>query len=192
MKVPLLRTERLILRPSVPSMVDRLLAFDTENQDWLAPWEPLRDDTYLTPDRVVQAIAADRLMARRGQGCRWHLTLVNDPMHLLGSVALTGIARGAFQSAFLGYRIGQGWIRQGLGLEAVLAVVQFGLGPLGLHRIEANIMPRNTASLRLAQRAGFVEEGLAQRYLKIAGKWEDHLHYVIRQEDACENSPGVD
>ena len=45
-------------------------------------------------------------------------------------------------------------------------------------RVEANIMPRNTASRRAAAKAGFVEEGLSRKYLKINGVWEDHIHMV--------------
>ena len=39
-------------------------------------------------------------------------------------------------------------------------------------------MPRNTASRRAATKAGFVEEGLSRKYLKINGVWEDHIHMV--------------
>jgi ribosomal-protein-alanine N-acetyltransferase len=52
-------------------------------------------------------------------------------------------------------------------------------GEYGLHRIEANIMPRNAASLRVVEKAGFHREGLAKKYLKINGVWEDHIHMVL-------------
>ena len=50
------------------------------------------------------------------------------------------------------------------------------------HRLEANIQPDNAASIALVKRAGFVSEGLAERYLKIGGRWRDHEHWVIRSE----------
>ena len=50
--------------------------------------------------------------------------------------------------------------------------------------LEANIMPRNPASLRAAEKAGFVREGLSRRYLNINGVWEDHIHMVRLNEDA--------
>jgi [ribosomal protein S5]-alanine N-acetyltransferase len=50
---------------------------------------------------------------------------------------------------------------------------------LGLHRIEANIMPKNKRSLRVVEKLGFYNEGLAYKYLKINGKWEDHIHMVL-------------
>lgn len=62
--------------------------------------------------------------------------------------------------------------------EAVGKVTEIAFGRLGLHRIEANIMPWNTRSLRVVQKNGFVNEGIARDYLLINGKWEDHIHMV--------------
>jgi ribosomal-protein-alanine N-acetyltransferase len=59
--------------------------------------------------------------------------------------------------------------------EALLAVVRLAFEDLGLHRVEANIMPRNTRSLAVATRCGFEREGLCPRLLNIAGVWEDHV-----------------
>ena len=40
-------------------------------------------------------------------------------------------------------------------------------------------MPRNKTSLRVAEKAGFVCEGLLKEYININGVWEDHMHMVI-------------
>ena len=45
----------------------------------------------------------------------------------------------------------------------------------GLHRVMANHMPHNDRSSRVLERCGFVREGFAKAYLKIAGRWEDHV-----------------
>jgi ribosomal-protein-alanine N-acetyltransferase len=63
--------------------------------------------------------------------------------------------------------------------EAVAAVVTQAFTTLGLHRIEANAMPRNAASRRVLARLGFDEEGVSRHYLKIAGVWEDHVRHVL-------------
>ena len=49
---------------------------------------------------------------------------------------------------------------------------------MGLHRIEANVMPGNKASLRVLEKNHFVNEGLSKYYLNIIGIWEDHIHMV--------------
>ena len=66
--------------------------------------------------------------------------------------------------------------------EAVRKVTEFAFADLGLHRIEANVMPRNEASAAVLKKCGFRMEGSSQKYLKINGRWEDHLHYVILNE----------
>jgi ribosomal-protein-alanine N-acetyltransferase len=45
----------------------------------------------------------------------------------------------------------------------------------GLHRIMANHMISNVRSEKLLMRLGFEKEGLAKSYLKINGKWQDHI-----------------
>ena len=47
-----------------------------------------------------------------------------------------------------------------------------------IHRIEANIMPINIVSIKVIEKLGFENEGLAKKYLKVNGIWEDHFHYV--------------
>lgn len=174
-----LSTARLILRPLTPKDVPLLLDFDLRNRDHLAPWEPIREPLYFTEVRAASSIKADRKAARNGTGFRWHLFVKGDPHRIVGSVSLTNIVGGVFLSCHLGYRLDGGATGRGYMTEAVRAVVNYAFGPLGLHRVEANVMPRNAASRRVMARLGFAEEGLAHRYLKIAGVWEDHIHHVL-------------
>ena len=90
---------------------------------------------------------------------------------------------GAFLSCYLGYKLDKDEINKGYMTEAVKKGVEVVFNELGLHRIEANIMPRNKASLRVVEKLGFYNEGLAYKYLKINGKWEDHIHMVLLNEN---------
>ena len=69
---------------------------------------------------------------------------------------------------------------------AVRLTVGFALGPAGLHRVQAAVMPHNAASLRVLDKAGFRREGLAERYLCTAGKWEDHVILAITSDERRE------
>ncbi len=66
--------------------------------------------------------------------------------------------------------------------EAVARVADIAFNDLRLHRIEANIMPRNKRSIQVVEKNGFIYEGVSKRYLRINGNWEDHAHYVLLNE----------
>ena len=67
--------------------------------------------------------------------------------------------------------------------EGLALLLKHAFGPLGLHRVEANIQPGNTASIALVKGAGFRLEGFSPRYLKVAGRWRDHERWAITVED---------
>jgi len=177
-----LSTSRLLLRTLGSRDVELLYDFDVRNRSWLEPWEPRRDEAYFTRERVASSIRADARALRRGTGARWHVFRHGEPGRILGSVSVSNIVLGVFLSAHLGYRLDAEETDRGFMTEALEAVIAHAFGPWGLHRLEANVMPRNLPSRRVLARLGFEEEGLARRYLKINGVWEDHLHHVRLNE----------
>lgn len=96
---------------------------------------------------------------------------------LIGGLTLNGIIRGAGQMAMLGYWLGEDNRGKGLMPEAVRLACAFAFERLLLHRIQAGCLPHNKASRRVLEKCGFSEEGLARKYLKIAGEWQDHVIY---------------
>lgn len=102
---------------------------------------------------------------------------------IVGVANLGRIARGNFQSAYLGYRIHAPHAGRGYMTEALPLVLRLAFRELGLHRLEANILPGNAASIALVRRAGFRQEGFSPRYLKIRGRWRDHERWAILREE---------
>jgi ribosomal-protein-alanine N-acetyltransferase len=98
-------------------------------------------------------------------------------------VTLSSIVYGFFQSCYLGYKMDARYTRRGLMTEALTAVIEHAFTTMGLHRLEANVMPRNEASKGLLVKLGFHDEGIAKRYLQIQGRWEDHTHMVMLREE---------
>ena len=106
-----------------------------------------------------------------------------DTGEITGVFTISQIVRGAFQSAYLGYYAHERHSGQGLMREALEQVLDHCFGPLGLHRIEANIQPGNARSISLARGAGFRLEGFSPRYLLIGGQWRDHERYAITADE---------
>lgn len=103
--------------------------------------------------------------------------------NIVGSINLSQISRGGFQSAYLGYYVGEPFAGQGFMAEALALMLRHAFVSLRLHRVEANIQPENAASIALVRRAGFAREGYSRRYLKICGKWRDHERWALLAED---------
>jgi len=111
-----------------------------------------------------------------------------DP--LVGVYALSQIHHGSFRNAYLGYyaflpHAGNGYMR-----EAMTLVFRYAFGELRLHRLQANVQPSNERSLALLRSTGWREEGYARRYLKVGGRWRDHVLFAILAEDVRSPVPG--
>ena len=105
-----------------------------------------------------------------------------DP--LVGVYTLSQIHHGSFRNAYLGYyaflpHAGNGYMR-----EAMTLVFRYAFGELRLHRLQANVQPGNERSLALLRSTGWREEGYARRYVKVGGRWRDHVLFAILAEDA--------
>jgi [ribosomal protein S5]-alanine N-acetyltransferase len=102
-----------------------------------------------------------------------------DTGALVGFAAVTNIIMGAFRSGYLGYYGFAPHARQGFMREGVGEVVRYAFRTLKLHRIEANVQPKNRASRALIESLGFRQEGFSPRYLKIGGRWRDHERWAL-------------
>lgn len=103
-----------------------------------------------------------------------------ETKEIVGTFNISGIVRGYFQSAYLGYEIFHPYQGKGYMSEGIKLLLKEAFENLHLHRLEANIQPDNLASIRLVARAGFVKEGFSKHYLNIGGKgWKDHERWAI-------------
>ena len=102
---------------------------------------------------------------------------------IVGVLNLSEIVRGAFESAYLGYYALAPYANAGYMSEAMVLVLDTAFDALGLHRVEANVQPVNARSLALVERAGFSREGYSRRYVKVGGRWRDHVRYAMLAED---------
>jgi len=180
-----LATERLRLRPLRRKDEDEFVAMLADSSEAWAPWTPASSPDLSPHARFLNELERTERGARRGS----HLRLVGfqEDGRLVGLFSLNEIVRGVFQSAYAGWQVRGTDTGRGLGTEGVRALldIAFSSEPagLGLHRVQANVMPSNAASLRVVEKVGFRKEGEAERYLRIAGRWEDHLMFAVTAEE---------
>ncbi len=170
--------ERVFLRRPTARDEAEFLELLRVSRSFHRRWEPL-------PPRGLPAVCPQRFaMFRKRSELNERLLICRlEDGALAGTISLSQIVRGPFQSAFLGYWIGAPFQRRGYMSEAVSLILRHAFRTLKLHRVEANIIPSNAASIGLIRRAGFRSEGVARRYLKIAGRWQDHEHWVVLAEE---------
>ena len=102
---------------------------------------------------------------------------------LIGVFNFSEIVRGAFRSTYLGYFGFLPHARRGYMTEGMALALDVAFRKLVLHRVEVNIQPSNERSLALAERIGFTREGFSRRYVKIAGRWRDHVRFAMLAEE---------
>lgn len=149
---------------------------------YLTPWEPIWPADDLTRvgfrrrlRRYAEDIAEDRsypfIVFRESDGV------------MLGGITLANVRRGIAQAGTIGYWIGQPHAGQGYMTAALRVLLPALFGELNLHRIEAACIPSNAPSVRVLDKCGFTREGLARRYLRINGIWQDHLLFGMLYDD---------
>ncbi|WP_427129630.1 GNAT family N-acetyltransferase [Pseudarthrobacter sp. S9] len=152
----------------------RLAAAYQRNREHLAPWEPVRADEFFTAAGQAASIESKLALFLAGSDVPWVLL---DGDRTVGVMNLSGIVRGPFLSAHLGYWVDKVSNGRGIGSAAIGFAIEAARNELGLHRLQASTLPHNAASQKILKRAGFEEIGLAPAYLQIAGSWQDHILY---------------
>lgn len=170
------------LRLVTPADGASLAVLLEQSRTYLAPWEPIRPDSYFTADG--QQADLEAALERHARGDTAPFVILDDDGAVAGRLTLSGIARGPFQSCAMGYWVAQTRAGRGLATDAVAAALKYAFTTIGLHRVQAETLLSNHPSQRVLQRNGFERYGLAPRYLKIAGIWQDHLMFQRVTDDA--------
>jgi len=144
------------------------------SRDFLQPWEPVWPEDDLERAAYRRRLATYAREMDAGSAYPFFIFRTRDDA-LVGGVTISNIRRGVAQMCTIGYWMGQPYASQGYMTAALRPLVAFAFGELGLHRVEAACLPENHASHRLLIKCGFSEEGTARAYLKINGRWRDHL-----------------
>jgi len=157
------------------------------NERWLAPWEgrspsmpPASWRDRHSPAVFALMLRNQRREARAGRMLPFAV-FVNG--RLSGQVTVNSVVRGALDGGHVGYWVDERVAGRGVLPTALALVLDHCFGPVGLHRVEADVQPNNPASLRVVAKLGFIEEGRLRRYLFIDEDWRDHVAFSLLRDD---------
>lgn len=175
-----LRSGEVTLRPLHRSDAADYAEVRAANAEWVRPWEATYPggETVVTDFRAVRAALAK--LGRRGAGLPFAI-VVNGRFR--GQLTVSNIQWGSMSGATLGYWIDRRVAGRGHTPRAVAMATDYCFFTLGLHRMEINIRPENTASLRVVEKLGFRYEGRRKGYMHINGAWADHDSFALVSDE---------
>jgi ribosomal-protein-alanine N-acetyltransferase len=151
------------------------------NRDWLHEWDATMPPGDIGQVRDFAGMVRElRSLARAGR-CMPFVVLFDG--RLVGQLTVSNIVWGSARWCQIGYWVDKGHAGRGIIPTAVAMAVDHCFFTAGLHRVEVAIRPENLASLRVVEKLGLHEIGLAPRYLHISGAWRDHRLFAITAEE---------
>ncbi|RYV02376.1 30S ribosomal protein S5 alanine N-acetyltransferase [Shewanella sp. OPT22] len=167
-------TQQTLLVVPMVSDAKLIREYYLNNKSHLSNWEPIRESSYYDVKTWEEFIRENERAFETGSSVKL-VAMNKERTEVIGVCNFSNIIRGVFQACNLGYSIDQQYQGQGLMYEILDAAIKYIFLDIGLHRIMANYMPENKRSEALLERLGFEREGVAKSYLKINGKWRDHI-----------------
>ncbi|WP_087022764.1 ribosomal protein S5-alanine N-acetyltransferase [Thaumasiovibrio subtropicus] len=178
----ILDTERMHVALSTTGDASALSLYYIRNREFLAPWEPKRQENFFSmsgwQQRMIQLVEL-----QRNELAFYFVIRRKEAKEIIGVITYSNVLRHPMHSCYVGYSMDQDCQGQGLMSEALAATNQWMFEQQNLHRIMAGYMPRNHGSAKVLAKQGFVIEGEAKDYLLINGKWEDHILTALTNQD---------
>jgi ribosomal-protein-alanine N-acetyltransferase len=176
---------RVVLRPLRVDDWEAWRDVRVRCRDWLEQWEPRPEVGSSDPvaDREAFRARCGAWERQRHFDAAYGFGLFLSDGRFAGEVSLGSVQRGPFQMGYIGYWVDEALAGHGYVPEGVVLLMRYAFEVLDLHRLEAAIVPRNTASRRVAEKLGMRDEGTAVRFLQIQGVYEDHVRYAITTEE---------
>ncbi len=169
-----IETEKTTLTLLDETQADLMLSYYSENKAHFMHWEPKRDNEFYTLETFQVMLSENERLFEDGSAIK--LAVMNkNKTKVIGVCNFTNIIRGVFQGCNLGYSIDKQYQGKGVMYEALDAAIRYVFKQLGLHRVMANYVCENDRSSAVLKKLGFEQEGIAKSYLKINGRWRDHV-----------------
>ena len=174
---PTINTSRLSLRAISAEDVDDFYAVYS-NPEVMRYWSTPPLTNKEAASKLINEILED---VERHEILKWGIALRADDK-LIGSVTLFHLDF-THRRAEIGYAQGRAYWGNGYMQEALRAVLNYAFETLNLHRIEADVDPRNDGSVRTLERLGFRREGYLRERWQVNGEIQDAFFYGLLRPD---------
>jgi ribosomal-protein-alanine N-acetyltransferase len=153
------------------------------NETWLTPWEPSSAQSWTERHAQSSWPPICSALRRAGRAGAMLPFVVTFGGRLVGQMNVSNVTWGALRGCTVGYWIDSAVAGRSITPTALALVIDHLFATVGLHRVEIDIRPENTASLRVAEKLGLRREGYFERFLDIDGGWRDHVAFAVTVED---------
>lgn len=181
-----IESPRLVLRQFELSDAREFYLLEQRSlQVHLAPYSPVKQAAATDAEGIRTMREMLRTTIERWEDGLDHrfAVILKDTEAIVGQIGITNIIRNVAQSAFIGYWIGNEYLRRGYATEALISTLHYAFELARLHRISLWIAPDNVPSLRMAEKVSLRFEGTALRALHLGGKWQDTNIYAMTSEE---------
>lgn len=172
-------SDRLIMKISDKCNADAALAFYSEGQAVFDAVESVKPPAFYTLHFQKYSLEQEYEAYLSGVYARYFVYANDEPDIIIGTVSFSHITRGVYNSCITGYKFLPRFQNRGYAHEALLTLVKAVFGDLGLHRIEAFVLPNNLRSINLLEKLGFEPEGTAKSVIRLKDGYTDHLRYAL-------------
>ena len=154
-----MKNQYIKLVPVNISLTEQVVDYYKRNRTFLEAFEPIRNEEFFSFEHQQKVLKNEMLGHEEKTAFRFYIIPVEQPTVIIGVIGLNNVIWGAFCSAFLGYKLDKDFLNKGYMTMAVEMLIKYAFEELGLHRIEANVMPKNKASLRVLEKNHFMGLG---------------------------------
>ncbi|MCR5887759.1 GNAT family N-acetyltransferase [Hymenobacter sp. J193] len=183
-QLPTLTTRRLRLCWLTPADVPALFTIFSDP----AVMRYWSREAFTSPTEAAELQTQIETLFRERSLFQWGLTRLTDD-EVIGTATLYGLHT-QHRHAGVGYALGSAHWGQGYASEALAALLEFAFTELSLHRLEADVDPRNTASRRCLEKQGFREEGLQRERYFLYNEWQDAQLFGLLRSKYQTSLPG--
>jgi len=176
--VAAIRTDRLVLSVYKPSAAYAVTDYLVRNRAFHKEFSQRQKEIYYTEKEQKRYMRYDLKMFNESTQVGFWITKIGEPERVIGRLSFYGIIGGAMNSTFVGYHLDENEQGKGYMKEALLAGCEFMFQYYRIHRIEADILPRNEKSISVVNKCGFIKMGYNVRFMEIDGRYQDHVMYV--------------